>query len=122
MSVAGGLSGVEWLALVVIAIAFAYGEGVRALARRWVPQMDRRARQLDRTAPLHHRLLAPLYAMSLIGAPRRTVARAWGGIVLIVAAVLIVRALPEPWRGIVDLAVALALTIGLARMGVELRR
>lgn len=106
----------------MIAIAFAYGEGFRALAHRWVPRMDRRARELGRAAPIHHRLLAPLYAMSLIGAPTRTLVRAWSGVALIVAAVLIVRMLPEPWRGIIDFAVAIALTIGLARMAIELRR
>ena len=32
---------------------------------------------------------------------------------LIVLAVFVVRALPEPWRGIVDAAVAAALLVGL---------
>jgi hypothetical protein len=51
--------------------------------------------------------------MSLVGAPRRTLARAWLGVALIVLAVLVVRSLPEPWRGIVDAAVAAALLVGL---------
>jgi hypothetical protein len=90
-----------------------WGEGVRALERRWVPGVLARAALLGPAAPLRHRLLAPLYAMSLVGAPRRTLARAWLGVVLIVLAVFVVRALPEPWRGIVDTAVALALLWGL---------
>ena len=106
----------------MLAAAFAYGEGVRALARRWVPHMDRRARELGPDARGIHRALAPLYAMSLIGAPARVLLRAWIGVLLIAAAVFIVRAMPEPWRGIVDLSVAIALTIGLARMVVELRK
>ncbi len=122
MTVAGGLAPLEWVALVLIAFAFAYGEGVRALARRWVPQMDRRARELGPAAALRHKLMAPLYAMSLVGASPRTLVRAWVGVVLIVAAVFIVRALPEPWRGIVDLSVAIALTIGFARIVLELRK
>ena len=122
MTVAAGLTPLEWLALVVLALAFAYGEGFRALARRWVPAMDRRARELGPAAPMHHRLLAPLYAMSLIGGTTRAVVRAWIGVLLIVIAVFIVRALPDPWRGIVDLSVALALTIGLVRLVFELRR
>lgn len=122
ITIAAGLNPLEWLALVVVAFAFAYGEGVRALAYRWVPTMDLRARELGLQARLHHRLLAPLYAMSLIGAPTRTLLRAWSGVALIVAAVLIVRVLPEPWRGIIDFGVAIALTIGLARIVIELRR
>jgi hypothetical protein len=39
--------------------------------------------------------------------------KAWGGTAAIVAAVILVRNFPEPWRGITDLAVAAALTWGL---------
>jgi hypothetical protein len=51
--------------------------------------------------------------MLLVGAPRPTLARAWLGVAGIVLAVLLVRALPDPWRGIIDLAVAAALAWGL---------
>jgi hypothetical protein len=37
---------------------------------------------------------------------------AWGGIALIVIAVFAVRAMPEPWRGIVDCGVCAALAWG----------
>ena len=109
-----GLEPLEWLALVLLLVAFVYGEGVRALARRWVPRMIDRARELGPRAHAHHRWLAPMYAMSLIGAPASTRAKAWLGVALIVGAVLVVRSLPEPWRGIVDFAVAAALLVGLA--------
>lgn len=108
-----GLDPLEWLAFALLFVAFVYGEGVRALARRWVPAMLARARALGPASPLHEKLLAPLYAMSLIDASARTLVRAWIGVALIVLAVLAVRALPEPWRGIVDAAVAAALLVGL---------
>jgi hypothetical protein len=110
-----GLEPVEWIALVVVLVLFVYGEGERALGRRWMPHVLERARELERSASLPNRLLAPLYAMSLIGAPGRVLARAWIGVALIVMAVLIVREFPEPWRGIVDLSVAAALTWGFVR-------
>ena len=108
-----GLGPLEWLAFVLLLVAFVYGEGWRALARRWVPAVLARTRQLGVGSPLPYRLLAPLYAMSLIGASARILARAWLGVALIVLAVIVVRALPEPWRGIVDAAVAAALLVGL---------
>jgi hypothetical protein len=61
-------------------------------------------------------VLAPLYAVSLIGAPARTLARAAVGVAMIVVCVLLVRELPAPWRGIVDGAVAVALTWGLVAL------
>ena len=51
--------------------------------------------------------------MSLVMDERRAMVRAWTGIALIVLAVIAVRALPSPWRGIVDAGVASALSWGL---------
>ena len=113
VTVRNGLDPLEWIGFALLLGAFVYGEGVRALARRWVPHMLERARELGPGSAIVNRILAPLYAMSLIGAPRRTLARAWLGVGLIVLAVLVVRSMPEPWRGIVDAAVAAALLVGL---------
>ena len=104
----GGLSALEWVALVVLTVVFVYGEGVRALQRRWVPHALTRLQDMP-SQPLIHRVLAPLYGMSLVGAPGRILALAWGGVVAIIVAVLIVSRFPDPWRGITDFAVAAAL-------------
>lgn len=111
-TVRAGLAPMEWVALYVLVALFVYGEGVRALQHRWIPLVLARCIDVARARGLHQ-LLAPLYAMLLVGAPRRTLARAWLGVAGIVLAVLLVRALPDPWRGIIDLAVAAALAWGL---------
>lgn len=108
----GGLEPFELVALVVLTTVFVYGEGVRALQGKWVPHVLGRLRGLGRGSATLHRVLAPLYGMGLIGAPRRMLVRAWIGVLAIIAAVLVVRAFPEPWRGIVDFAVAAALVWG----------
>lgn len=113
LTLRAGLDPLEWLVLIALAAALLWGEGVLALDRKWVPRMVARAARLDARSRPIDRALAPLYAMSLIGASRGTLARAWLGVALVVAAVLAVRALAEPWRGLVDLAVALALLWGL---------
>lgn len=122
LTLQAGLEPLEWLALALLMVVFVYGEGERALGRRWVPRMVARARELGPRSPASHRILAPLYAMSLIGAPARTLARAWIGLALVVLAVVIVRHFAEPWRGIVDLAVVGALAWGLVRMAGELKK
>jgi hypothetical protein len=111
-AVQGGLTSFEWLALVLLTAAFVYGEGVRALQRKWVPYVLRRVARLGEEGQLLYRVAAPLYAMSLIGPPRRALLRAWAGVAAIVTAVLVVSGFPDPWRGIVDLAVASALVWG----------
>jgi hypothetical protein len=112
-TVAAGLQPVEWLILAGLVGVFLYGEGVLALQRKWVPRVCARIEQLRDGAPLPYRLLAPFYAMSLLGGPARGVLRAWAGVVAIILAVLVVSRFPQPWRGIVDLAVAAALGWGL---------
>lgn len=113
-----GLEPLEWLALGLVTAAFVYGEGVRALQRRWVPWVLERVERLPAERSLLFRVAAPLYAMSLVGSSRHAVLRAWAGVAAIIAAVFIVSRFPHPWRGIVDTAVAAALVWGgLALVG-----
>jgi hypothetical protein len=108
-----GLGWGEWSMLVLLTVAFVYGEGFRALDRRWVPSLVERALLLrDDPRPLV-RFLAPLYGLSLVGARRDDLIRGWLLVTAILGAVLIVSTLPDPWRGIVDFAVAAALAWGL---------
>lgn len=111
-TVRGGLAPLEWVVLIALTAAFVYGEGIMALQRKWVPYVLARVERLRAEPLLVYRIAAPLYAMSFIGPPRRSVLRAWAGVTAIIMAVLIVSRFPEPWRGIVDIAVASALTWG----------
>lgn len=111
-TVQGGLSTSEWAALMLLTAVFVYGEGYRALQRKWVPYVLARVARLRTERFLPWRIGAPLYAMSLIGPTWRTALRAWAGVAAIITAVLIVSRFPEPWRGIVDIAVAAALMWG----------
>jgi hypothetical protein len=113
-----GLNLQQYALLALSIVLFGYGEGYRALHRRFVPHV------IGRAIALAHRerrgvrdyLAAPLYVMGLVQAERRTLLRAWLGVALIVSAIFIVRAMPEPYRGIVDAGVAVALCIGLGSM------
>jgi len=112
-TVTGGLTPVEWGALVVLTAVFVYTEGHRAIQKRFTPHMIDRLRELRATQSLLDVVLAPFYALTLFNAPRRAMIRTWAGVTAIVAMIFIVRAFPEPWRGITDLAVSVALTWGL---------
>jgi hypothetical protein len=122
LTVRAGLTPTEWATLVVLTALFVFTEGVRALQKRWGPHMIRRTARLAAEPHRWVRLLAPLYALSLIRAPAPELARAWIGLFAIIGAVLLVRALPDPWRGIIDLAVSAALTWGTLAITVETAR
>jgi hypothetical protein len=122
LTVMTGLSPLQWLALLALTAVFVYGEGVRALERKYVPHVIRRVELLRQERRSWYRLLAPLHALTLIGAARTPLLRAWAGTGAIALAVVVVRSFPEPWRGITDLAVAAALawgTLALARASVR---
>lgn len=115
-TIMAGLEMGEWVALIVLTALFVWGEGIRALQRRYMPFVIERARRLPRERPGLHYVLAPLYAMALVGARPGLVVKAWAGTAAIAGAVVLVAALPPPWRGIVDFAVAAALTWGLGAL------
>jgi hypothetical protein len=111
------LSAPEWAAFGVLGGALVYGEGWRVLHGRFAPRVVTRARALARREASAARIaLAPLYALALLGADRGAVAREWLTVALIVTAAVAVRALPGPWRGLVDGGVSLALACGLASL------
>lgn len=114
----GGLAPGEWATLVALVVLFVYVEGMRALQLRFAPHVVARAHALSADGPVIWRVLAPLYSFGLVGAPTRALLRAWAGVAAIVIAVIIVRALPEPWRGIIDLAVAAALLWGTVALAI----
>lgn len=114
MTIGEKLSPAEWVALLCLTIVFVYGEGIRAIERRWVPHFVERAREVRHAQSPLVRLLAPLYGLSLIAASRGELVRAWGGVAAIAGLVVLVQRFPHPWRGITDFAVAAALLWGLA--------
>lgn len=108
----GMLSGPQLLFTLVWTVVIVYGEGYRAFGSVLAPRMAARLLHLaDRGTPLQ-RALAPFHALSLFDTPPRRLLSAWVMLVGIVTIVLIVRKLPQPWRGSVDAGVVIALSWG----------
>jgi hypothetical protein len=94
----------------------AYAEGYRGFQRAFVPRVIARALYLGRRPRPLFVLLAPLFCMGLFHAPRRRLLASWGLLIGISLLVMLVRRLPQPWRGIIDAGVV----VGLAYGGVAL--
>lgn len=109
----GSLTPALWALYLGWVVFNAYGEGYRAFQKAFCPRVVARADHLAKAPrPLWHALLAPAYCLSLFHANRRGRTVAWcmiGGIALLV--VLVSRA-PQPYRGIVDGGVVVALAWG----------
>jgi hypothetical protein len=90
----------------------AYFEGYRGFHLSFVPRVVRRTEKLlEAPSPLRV-ALAPLYAMGYFDATAREKRLAWGVTLLVWIAIFVVRALPQPWRGIIDAGVVVGLFLG----------
>ena len=109
---AGGLTGWHWALYGASILFMAYSEGYRGFQKQAAPRMVARALHLgEHPRPLHV-VLAPFFCSGLFHATRRRVIATWvlyGGIVAII---LVVRLLPQPWRGMIDAGVVVGLSWG----------
>jgi hypothetical protein len=90
----------------------AYAEGYRAFQKRFSPRVVVRAHYLAANPTPLHVALAPFYCMGLIHSARKEKVIAWTTTVMILCFILLLRHVPQPWRGIVDAGVVAALAWG----------
>ncbi len=97
-----------------------YSEGYKGFQRKLAPRLVARAMYLARHPRLHHAVLAPLFCMGLFHATRKRMITSWSVLAAIVALIVLVHQLEQPWRGIVDVGVVLGLVWGLVAVLVYL--
>lgn len=108
----GMFSGPQLLFTALWTVVIVYGEGYRAFGQLLAPRMAARLLHLAREGTGVARALAPFHALSLFDTPKRRLLSAWTMLLGIVLVVLLVRKLPQPWRGSVDFGVVIALSWG----------
>ena len=80
--------------------------------RNFSPRVVARAMHLAKDHDALSVALAPFYCMALFRANRRKKIVAWVLLTVIVTIVILVRMLPQPWRGIIDAGVVVGLAWG----------
>lgn len=107
------LTTLQWLLLVGFVLFMLYSEGWKGFHLNFAPRVVARAAGLRRAPRPALALLAPLVCMGYLHATRK---RRIISLVLtssIIVLVLLVRLLPQPWRGIIDAGVVLGLGFGV---------
>ncbi|MFZ1360495.1 MAG: hypothetical protein WAS27_00455 [Candidatus Saccharimonadales bacterium] len=102
----------QWLLLVLWCVFMVLSEGYDGFQKRLVPRIYTRARQLYKKGSVAERVFAPLYCMNYFHAEARRMIIAYTAIFLIITAVIVVRTMSQPWRGIIDCGVVLGLIYG----------
>jgi hypothetical protein len=91
-----------------------WAEGYKGFHLAFAPRVVVRASYLADNPRLSHVLLAPLFCMGYIHATQRRRLMSIGLTGMIICFVLVVRMLPQPWRGLVDAGVVAGLVFGVA--------
>ena len=103
----------HWVAIGAFVPFMAWSEGLRGFQRRFSPRVAERA-MLIRAAPTAARVIfAPLFAAGFFGGSRREQLGACLGTIAIIALVILVHRLDQPWRGILDAGVVTGLAWGV---------
>lgn len=117
-ALSGRLGSLHYAALLVSIAFFGYTEGYRAFQLQFSPRVVARALSLREHATWPRVLLAPAFAMGFFGATRRRMIVSWVLTASIVVLIRLVGATPQPWRGIIDAGVVVALGWGAVAIGV----
>ena len=103
----------HWLLLISNTLFMAYSEGYKGFQLAFSPRVAARARHLLHHPRLLHVLLAPLFCMGYFHTTRKRLIAAYVLFFGILALILIVQQLSQPWRGILDVGVVVGLSWGL---------
>jgi len=96
-----------------VIVFMAYAEGYRAFQQRFSPRVAARAKYLMSHPRIFRVLFAPIFCMGFFHATKKRKITSISVTAGIIVLVLLVRAVPQPWRGIVDLGVVVGLTWGI---------
>jgi len=103
----------HWASLALFLVFMIYAEGYRGFQQRFSPRVASRAKYLRDNPRLLHALLGPFFCMGFFHATRRRKITSISVTLGIVALVILVRLLSQPWRGIIDIGVVVGLAWGL---------
>lgn len=104
---------IDYVVFSIVLLAMIYWEGYKGFHKAFAPRVVSRSKALIYQPSPVYRILAPVFCIGLIGSPiRRKISLIvfTGVIVLLVVGV---KAMPQPWRWMIDLSVAMALLVGV---------
>jgi hypothetical protein len=106
----------HWSLMLVCVAFMGYSEGYVGFQRGFSPRVAARARYLREHPTLVRAVAAPLFCMGFFHAQRRRLIISYSLTLGIIVLILLVRLLPQPWRGIVDAGVVVGLAWGFVAL------
>ena len=112
----------HWAVAAGNAVFMVWSEGYRGFQLRFSPRSAARVKWLLHHASGVSTALAPLFAMGYFNATRRRMVGVYGLTAFVVGAIIVVHALPQPWRAVLDVGVVIGLAWGFASFLWSLKR
>ncbi len=106
----------HWSLMLVCVVFMGYSEGYKGFQRGFSPLVAARARYLREHPTLVRAVAAPLFCMGFFHAQRRRLIISHSLTLGIIVLILLIKLLPQPWRGIVDAGVVVGLAWGLVAL------
>lgn len=106
----------HWAALAAIVIGMAYAEGYKGFQKAFSPRTAARARYLRQHPRIGHIVLAPFFCMGYFHATKRRKITSISLTIGIIALIVLVYLVPQPWRGIIDFGVVVGLAWGIVSL------
>lgn len=103
----------HWLALAGSLGFMGFYEGYKGFQKGFSPRVAARLLHLCSRPTALRVILAPVFGMGFFHATKKRKIVTWCLTLGIIGLILLVRQLPQPWRGIIDAGVVLGLTWGL---------
>ncbi len=103
----------HWVALVLNVLFAAYAKGYRGFQKGFSPRVAARAKYLKNYPNVLYAVLAPFFCIGYFHASKKIKVVSTLLTVAIIILIFVIRLLPQPWRGIIDLGVVIGLTWGL---------
>jgi hypothetical protein len=103
----------HWVFLLLCVLFMAYTEGYRAFQQKFSPRVAARAKYLKNHPNAFHALFGPFFCMGFFHSTKKRKITSISVTAGIIVLILLVRLLPQPWRGIIDLGVVVGLAWGL---------
>ncbi len=103
----------HWGSLLLVVVFMAYAEGYVGFQQRFSPRVAARARYVKDHPRASFVIFAPLFCMGYFHATKRRRITSFSLTAGIIVLILLVRFLPQPWRGIIDAGVVIGLAWGI---------
>ena len=106
----------HWAALASIVTGMAYAEGYKGFQKAFSPRTAARARYLRQNPRIVHVVFAPFFCMGYFHATKRRKITSISLTLGIIALIIFVYLVPQPWRGIIDAGVVVGLVWGIVSL------